>query len=101
MPVRDWLLDLIEADRKIVGGDIAVVEFGWPIGMPACRPLGSDLWEVRSTIRDGCVEARVIFTIDGSDMILLHGFDKKPSQQDKEIETARLRLKDFRQRKMR
>jgi len=39
-PVRDWLLKLDPADRKIIGVDIAVVEYGWPDGMPTCRPLG-------------------------------------------------------------
>jgi len=39
-PVRDWLLKLDPADRKIIGVDIAVVEYGWPVGMPTCRPLG-------------------------------------------------------------
>lgn len=39
-PVRDWLLDLNKEDRKIVGQDIATVEYGYPIGMPTCKPLG-------------------------------------------------------------
>ena len=99
MPVRAWLLDLAAADRKIVGGDIAMVEFGWPIGMPVCRSLGGDLWEVRSSILKGKVEARVIFAVDGGTMVLLHGFNKKPSQQDHEIETARARWRDFGRRK--
>jgi phage-related protein len=34
-----------------------------------------DLWEVRSNIKDGI--ARTFFTIDGAEMILLHGFEKK------------------------
>jgi hypothetical protein len=33
-PVRDWLKSLSVEDRRIVGTDIAAVEFGWPIGMP-------------------------------------------------------------------
>jgi len=100
MPVRDWLLGLSAVDRKIVGSDIADVEFGWPIGMPVCRKLsGTALREVRSTIRDGKVEARVVFGIVGDEMILLHGFKKKPSQQDKEIETAQHRWRDYKRRK--
>ena len=100
MPVRDWLLALADIDRKIVGSDIATVEFGWPIGMPVCRPLaGTDLREVRSTIREGRVEARIVFAIDGSDMILLHGFEKKPSRQDREIDTASQRWSDYKRRK--
>jgi hypothetical protein len=31
MPVRDWILDLSPADRKIIGEDIKTVEFSWPI----------------------------------------------------------------------
>ncbi len=98
-PVRDWLLGLEAADRKIVGEDMATVEFGWPVGMPLCRSVGAGLREVRSTIREGKVEARVIFGIDGSDMILLHGFEKRPSQQDNEIETAEKRWRDYQRRK--
>jgi phage-related protein len=99
-PVRDWLLKLVDADRKIVGEDIATVEFGWPVGMPLCRSVGKmSLREVRSTIREGRVEARVIFGIDGSSMIILHGFEKKPSQQDNEIRTAEDRWRDYLRRK--
>ncbi len=36
-PVRDWLKGLNGEDWRIVGGDIAKAEFGWPIGMPVCR----------------------------------------------------------------
>jgi phage-related protein len=100
-PVRDWLTKLADEDRKIVGGDIATVEFGWPIGMPVCKPLNHGLREVRSTIREGKVEARVVFGIDGAEMILLHGFDKKPSQQDDEIETAEDRWRQYKLRKER
>jgi hypothetical protein len=38
--VRDWLKELSSEDRKHIGEDIKTVEFGWPIGMPVCRPLG-------------------------------------------------------------
>jgi hypothetical protein len=46
--VRDWLKDLDRDDRLIIGGEIKTVEFGWPIGMPTCKPLGKGLYEVRS-----------------------------------------------------
>ena len=75
-PVRDWLLELSRDDRRIVGRDIQKVEFGWPLGMPYCRPLGHGLWEVRSDLTGGRI-ARVIFCIVGGEMILLHGFEKK------------------------
>ena len=75
-PVREWILELPEADRRIVGKDIQKVEFAWPLGRPHCAPLGSGLWEVRST-RDSNRIARVIFCMGDCHMILLHGFIKK------------------------
>jgi hypothetical protein len=60
-PVRDWLrsLDPVE-DRKQIGVDIRTVEFGWPIGMPVCRPLGDGLYEVRSDLAGNKI-GRVLF----------------------------------------
>lgn len=75
-PVRQWILKLSWEDRKIVGGDIQKVEFGWPLGMPYCRSLGSGLWEVRSDLMDGKI-GRVIFCVAQGRMVLLHGFIKK------------------------
>jgi phage-related protein len=46
-----------------------------PLGMPLVEKLKPFLWEVRSKIPDGI--ARVLFTVDGNVMILLHGFIKK------------------------
>jgi phage-related protein len=75
-PVREWLLALSKEDRRIVGRDIQKVEFGWPVGMPYCRPLGRGLWEVRNDLSGGRI-ARVIFCIVAGEMIMLHGFEKK------------------------
>jgi phage-related protein len=75
-PVREWLLDLSKNDRRLIGKDIQKVEFGWPIGMPYCRPLGHGLWEVRSDLTGGRI-ARVMFCIVRGEMVLLHGFEKK------------------------
>jgi phage-related protein len=69
-------------DRRIVGHDIGLVEFGWPIGMPVCRPLGDGLWEVRSNLVDGKI-ARVIFCVVQGRMVLLHGFIKKTQKTPK------------------
>ena len=74
-PVRDWLIALTKEERKIIGTDIKTVEYGWPIGMPVCRSLRGGLYEVRSDL-DRKI-ARVIFCIEGDEMILLHGFIKK------------------------
>jgi hypothetical protein len=67
--------------------------------MPTCRPVGEELREVRSTIRQGKVEARVIYGIAGADMILPHGHEEKPSQQRREIATAQARWADDQRRK--
>src|SRR5467141_3550949 len=77
-PVRDWLKSLPSPeDRKRIGEDIKTVEFGWPIGMPACRPLGDGIYEVRTNLKHNRI-ARVLFYIDRMGrMVLLHGFIKK------------------------
>ena len=64
-------------DRKQIGVDIKTLEFGWPVGMPVCRPLGDGLYEVRSSLTHNRI-ARVLFYIDARGrMVLLHGFIKK------------------------
>jgi phage-related protein len=75
-PVREWLKGLDTEDRRIIGTDIRTVEFGWPVAMPVCRPLGRGLFEVRSTITKKRI-SRVLFCIHGERMVLLHGFIKK------------------------
>jgi len=77
-PVRDWLKSLpLPDDRKRIGEDIKTVEFGWPLGMPTCRPLGAGIFEVRSSLARNRI-ARVLFYIDKRGrMVLLHGFIKK------------------------
>lgn len=42
-PVREWLKELGRPDSSIIGEDIAVVQHGWPVGMPVCRSLGNGL----------------------------------------------------------
>ena len=74
-PVRDWLKSLSREDRIRIGSDIKTVEYGWPIGMPTCRPLGRGLYEVRTNLKNGI--ARVLFCLSGGRMVLLHGFTKK------------------------
>jgi phage-related protein len=63
-------------DQKQIGVDIKTVEFGWPIGIPVCRPLGDGLYEVRSRLTQNRV-AQVLFYIDERGrMVLLHDFIK-------------------------
>ena len=90
-PVREWLLDLDKADRKSIGADIQTVEFGWPVGMPVCRPMGDGLYEVRTNLDDKRI-ARVLFCFHASKMVLLHGIIKKTTKTPKpDLDLARTR----------
>jgi phage-related protein len=83
-PVREWLKGLSPEDRKRIGEDIKTVEFGWPIGMPVCRPLGDGMYEVRTRLTQNRI-ARTLFYIDTkSRMVLLHGFTKKTRKMPQE-----------------
>jgi phage-related protein len=94
-PVREWLkrLEPVE-DRKQIGIDIKTVEFGWPVGMPVCRPLKDGLFEVRSQLSSNRI-ARVLFYIDvRSRMVLLHGFIKKTQKTPQgELDIARRNMR--------
>jgi len=93
-PVREWLkIRCSSEDRKRIGEDIKTVEFGWPVGMPVCRPLGDGIYEVRTNLAQNRI-ARVLFYIDKkSRMVLLHGFIKKTQRTLKEDLELALRNK--------
>ncbi len=62
--------------------------------MPLIRKIEKDLWEVRTKLKDGI--ARVMFTVDGNTMILLHGFIKKSQKTPlSELRTALARLQSY------
>ncbi len=65
--------------------------------MPACRPLGQGLWEVRSNLAGNRI-ARVIFCIAQGHMVILHGFIKKTQKiPDEDLALARKRMKEIEQ----
>ena len=81
--MREWLKGLSPEDRKRIGEDIKTVEFGWPVGMPVCKPMGEGIHEVRTSLGQKRI-ARVLFYIDKkSRMVLLHGFIKKTQKTQK------------------
>jgi phage-related protein len=84
-PVCEWLIELSPADRKTIGEDIATLEFCWPVGMPKCSPMKgvNGLYEIRSNISSGRI-ARVFFILIGNQMVLLHGFIKKNTEDARE-----------------
>jgi len=93
-PVRDWLLSLPKQDRKAIGTDIAYVQYKWPIGRPRVAHLVGDIWEVRSRLVNRI--ARVLFAVDGKEMVLLHGFIKKrQSTPLEDIALARARWREW------
>jgi phage-related protein len=90
-PVRQWLKSLLHnEDRKRIGSDIKTVEFGWPLGMPVCRPLGDGIYEVRTHLTQNRI-ARVLFYVSRKQqMVLLHGFIKKTQKTpDEDLQLAR------------
>jgi len=95
-PVRDWLKDDIPAGaRKTIGTDIKTVQATWPIDKPLVDFLGHGLREVRST--HDKVEYRVIFALNESTMVLLHGFvktTKKTRKSDIDIALGRKAIRE-------
>lgn len=92
-PVRSWLKDDLAAeDRQRIGEAVKTVEYGWPIGMPTCRPMGDGLHEVRINLRNRT--ARVLFYVDANGrMVLLHGFVKKAqTTPEADLKIARSRM---------
>jgi phage-related protein len=93
-PVRDWLNDLPREDQRTLGRDIARVQFGWPIGLPVCRPMGRGLWEVRSSLPSRR-EARVLFGFHCGMLVALTAFIKKTQTTPvPELALAYQRLKE-------
>ena len=93
-PVRDWLRGLPVEDRQVLGRNLRLVEMGWPVGLPLCRPLGGGLWEVRSSLTSNRI-ARVIFCAAQGHMVLLHGFIKKTQKTPQaELDLACTRQKE-------
>ena len=93
-PVREWLQSLAKTEKFRIGVDIWKVQSEWPIGMPHVRPLGDGLCEVRCNLPHGI--ARVLFIVDGDDMVLLHGFMKKTQKTPPEaLALAEKRRRDY------
>jgi len=93
-PVREWLNALPREDQRVIGRDIARVQFGWPIGLPVCRPLGGGLWEVRSSLPSRR-EGRVLFVFYEGMLIALHAFIKKTQKTaPNDLSLARQRMEE-------
>ena len=76
-----------------MGEDIKTVQFGWPLGMPLVRRLDGGIWEIRVKLKNRI--ARILFFLEGSTMVILHGFIKKQQttpKQDLDLAKERLRI---------
>lgn len=92
-PVRSWLLGLSAEERRLIGNDIMTAEFGWPVGMPLCKPMGGGLFEIRTDLPDKKI-ARVLACAHNGEMVLLHGFIKKTQKTPKaDLDLAKKRMR--------
>lgn len=93
-PVRDWLKDQAEPERRTIGLDLQRVQFRWPVGMPLCRPMGNGLWEVRTSLPNGTI-SRVLICFHQKKIYALHGFIKKTQKTpDDDLKLALKRKKE-------
>jgi phage-related protein len=94
-PVREWLLELPKADRRVVGAGLKELEFAWPIGMPLCRALGGGLFELRVSLRSRRI-ARVMVCVHDEELFALHGFVKKTQKtRESDLKLARSRKRQL------
>jgi phage-related protein len=94
-PVREWLNELSREDKRIIGRDIAKVQYGWPVGLPLCRPLSGGLWEVRATLPSNR-EARIFFGFHDGTLVALHAIMKKTQKTPADdLALARQRFKEL------
>jgi phage-related protein len=93
-PVREWLRDLSNEEKKIIGKDITKMQLLWPIGLPLVKKLDDNLWELRSDLDNRT--ARILFAFYKNQMVLLHGFIKKSQKTPKrDMDLARQRKAVF------
>ena len=94
-PVREWLNELSREDKRIIGRDIAKVQYGWPVGLPLCRPLSGGLWEVRATLPSNR-QARIFFGFHEGMLVALHAILKKTQKTPADaLALARQRFKEL------
>ena len=94
-PVREWLNELSRGDKRTIGRDIAKVQYGWPVGLPLCRPLSGGLWEVRASLPSKR-EARIFFGFHDGLLVAVHAIIKKTQKTPTEdLALARQRFREL------
>ena len=92
-PVRYWLLSLDPLDRKHIGVNISCVEYGWPTGMPACRPMKQGLGEIRTDLSDGGI-SRICFCIARGGLSSSTGSSRRCRKQRRQVSHLRGPIKE-------
>ena len=99
-PLGNGFRGLSAEERAAIGADLRTVQIGFPLGMPLCRPLGSGLYEVRSSLPTK-QEARLIFFQDVETLVVVCGFIKKTkTTPESELKNARKRQGDYKKKKV-
>jgi len=81
-------------EKKLIGEDIKTLQYGWPIGMPLVKKLCKGIWEIRTNLENKI--SRVLFTLLGDQIFLLHGFIKKTEKTPKnDLDLAINRMKQL------
>jgi phage-related protein len=92
--VKSWLKSLSAEVRKEIGSDVQQVQWRWPIGKPLVDGFGDGLFEVRTNLAGNIY--RVLFCLDGSTIVLLHGIAKKTQKTPpRDLSLARKRMKSL------
>lgn len=74
---------------------MALVQVGWPVEMPPCRPPSGGLWEVRSDLPSHRI-ARLLFFVHENRIGVVHGFIKKTQKTPPDdLELARKRMQEM------
>jgi phage-related protein len=96
-PVREWLRQQPQEERRAIGKDLLRAQWRWPIGMPLCRPMGNGLWEIRTDLPTKRT-ARVLICFYREHLVALHGFIKKTrAAPDDDLMLARKRKRELEQ----
>lgn len=95
-PVQDFIETLERRTKSKIGHLLELLEsYGTTLGSPYSKKLtGTPLWELRII---GGENIRILYVaLVGKNFLLLHAFNKKKQKTDKkEINTAKLRLKEY------
>ena len=90
--IESWPIDVLADYARLVE---LLMEYGTDLRLPYSRAFGSGLFELRPRGRSGIGRAFYCF-MNGQRVVILHAFIKKTQETpDRELKTARKRLKDL------